>query len=120
LSAGPYAGSTGYFVNTLGNTSLGWEKTHSTDLAVDLAFFKNRLQFTFDWYTKTTKDLLYQIPSLGASGFTSIWGNLGEIENRGFDVEFTSANIVKPNFNWSTSFNVSYNKNRVVSLGVDD
>jgi len=120
LAAGVYAGMSGYSVGTLGNPNLGWEKTHSTDLAIDLGFLQNRIQFSFDWYTKTTKDLLYQVPTLGASGFTTSWDNLGEIYNKGFDIELNTKNIVTRDFTWNTSFNVSYNKNEVKSLGVDD
>jgi len=120
LASGVYDEMSGYTVNTLGNVDLGWEKTHSTDLAIDLGLFQNRVQFSFDWYTKTTKDLLYQIPTLGASGFSTTWGNLGEIYNEGFDIELNTKNIITRDFTWSTSFNLSYNKNEVKSLGVDD
>lgn len=119
LTAVTYAGAAGYKANSLGNPDLGWEKTHSTDVAIDFAFLNNRIQFSLDWYTKTTKDLLYQVPVAGASGFTSIWGNLGEISNKGLDIEITTHNLTGK-FKWDTSFNASYNKNEVISLGTDD
>ena len=119
LTAVAYAGAAGFNANSLGNADLGWEKTHSTDVAFDFGFLDNRLQVSLDWYTKRTKDLLYQVPVAGASGFTSIWGNLGEIKNRGLDVELTSHNITGK-FKWDTSFNISYNTNEVVSLGTDN
>lgn len=119
LAAANYGGMAGYRVNTLPNPHLGWEKTHSTDLAVDLGFFQNRVQLSLDWYTKTTTDLLYEVPVHGASGFTTIWSNLGTIGNKGFEVELNTRNLTG-DFQWSTSFNFSYNKNNVRSLGVDD
>jgi TonB-linked SusC/RagA family outer membrane protein len=119
LAAINYGGMAGYRVNTLGNADLGWEKTHSTDVAVDLGFVQNRIQLSVDWYTKTTTDLLYSVPSLGASGFTTVMDNLGTIGNRGYDIELTTRNLMG-DFKWSTSFNFSYNKNTVKSLGVDD
>lgn len=119
LIAVSYAGTAGYNANSLGNADLGWEKTHSTDVAIDLGFFRNRIQLSLDWYTKTTKDLLYQVPSLGASGFTTVWDNLGEIHNNGFEIELNTANLTGK-FKWNTSFNLSYNKNEVKSLGVDN
>jgi TonB-linked SusC/RagA family outer membrane protein len=119
LTAVTYGGSAGYNANSLGNTDLGWEKTHSTDVAIDFGFLKNRVQLSLDWYTKTTKDLLYQVPSMGASGFTTVWDNLGEIHNQGFEVELNTANLTGQ-FKWNTSLNISYNKNEVKSLGVDD
>ena len=119
LTAVNYGGSTGYNASSLGNPNLGWEKTESTDLAIDLGFLMNKIQFSFDWYTKNTKDLLYKVPSLGASGFTSVWDNLGNIKNEGFEIELNTKNISGV-FNWNTSFNASYNKNKVVSIGIDN
>lgn len=119
LTAVTYAGSAGYNANSLGNADLGWEKTHSVDIAADFGFINNRIQLSLDWYTKTTKDLLYQVPVAGASGFTSIWGNLGEIKNKGIDIELTTHNLTGE-FKWDTSFNASYNKSEVISLGTDD
>jgi len=119
LAAAIYAGEAGYSANSLGNPDLGWERTHSTDVAVDLGFVQNRIQLSVDWYTKTTEDLLYQVPTMGASGFTSVWDNLGTIYNKGLEVELNTSNFTGA-FTWSTSFNLSYNKNKVGALGVDD
>ena len=119
LTAVSYAGAAGYNANSLGNADLGWEKTHSVDIAADFGLLNNRIQLSLDWYTKTTKDLLYQVPVAGASGFTSIWGNLGEIQNKGIDIELTTHNLTGE-FKWDTSFNASYNKSEVISLGTDD
>lgn len=119
LTATTYAGAAAYYANSLGNADLGWEKTYSTDLAIDIAMLNNRIQLSFDWYTKTTKDLLYEIPVAGASGFTTTWGNLGEIKNNGVEIEITTHNLTGK-FKWDTSFNASYNHNEVVSLGTDD
>lgn len=119
LTSAVYGGAAGYYASTLGNSDLSWEKTHSTDLALDFGFLNNRLQFSVDWYTKTTKDLLYQVPVAGASGFTTTWDNLGDISNWGVDFELTSHNFTGA-FKWDTNFNLSYNKNEVKSLGIDD
>lgn len=119
LAAVTYAGLAGYNANSRGNPDLGWEKTHSTDLAVDWGFLKNRIQLSLDWYTKNTTDLLYQVPALGASGFTTVWDNLGEIHNEGFEIELNTKNLTGE-FKWETSFNLSHNKNEVVSIGVDN
>ena len=114
-----YGGGAGYYANTLGNADLGWEKTYSTDLAIDFGFFNNAIQLSVDYYTKNTKDLLYQVPVAGASGFTTTWDNLGEIKNSGVDIELTTHNMTGK-FKWDTSFNLSYNHNEVVSLGTDN
>jgi TonB-linked SusC/RagA family outer membrane protein len=114
-----YAGLPGYRVNTIANSDLGWEMTHSTDLALDIALLYNRIQFSVDWYTKETTDLLYQIPVHGASGFSTVWGNLGDVKNEGFELEISSRNLTGA-FKWNTSFNFSYNKNEVQKLGATD
>ncbi len=119
MASSMYAGQFGYTSNTLGNPDLGWEKAHSTDVAIDLSLFDNRIQLSADWYTKKTTDLLYQVPVQGASGFTTVWDNLGDIKNQGFEIELNTRNLTGE-FNWSTSFNFSYNKNEVLSLGVDN
>src|SRR5574344_129213 len=114
-----YGGIAGYYANTLGNSDLGWEKTHSTDLALDFGLLDNRIQLSVDWYTKKTTDLLYQVPVVGASGFTTTWENLGDIKNEGVDIELTTHNMTGK-FKWDTSFNIAYNKNEVLSLGTDN
>jgi TonB-linked SusC/RagA family outer membrane protein len=119
LTAVTYGGAAGYSANSLGNPDLGWEKTRSTDLAADLGFLNNRLQLSLDWYTKVTKDLLYEVPTMGASGFTTTWDNLGSIGNHGFEIELNSANTTGA-FKWNTSLNVAFNNNKVKSLGTDN
>lgn len=119
LSSSSYGGESGYITNSLGNADLGWEKTHSTDIAVDLGFFNNRIQLSLDWYTKNTTDLLYEVPVEGASGFSTIWDNLGDIHNEGFEIELNTRNLTGE-FGWDTSFNMSYNKNEVKKLGTDN
>lgn len=120
LSSVMYAGANGYSPSSLGNSNLGWEKANSTDLAFDLSMFNNRIQMSVDWYTKNTKDLLYEVPIPLASGYGTYWDNLGNIKNNGFEFELTTHNINKGLFKWSTTFNFSYNQNEVKSLGIDD
>ncbi len=119
LASSTYAGSASYYTNTLANTDLGWEKTYSTDVALDLSFLSNRIQMSVDYYTKQTKDLLYQVPVAGASGFTTTWENLGEIHNSGLEIEMTTHNMTG-RLKWTTNFNMSYNTNKVISLGTDN
>ena len=119
LTSSIYGGAPGYYTNSLGNADLGWEKTHSTDIAVDLGFLNNRIQLSLDWYTKNTTDLLYQVPVEGASGFSTIWDNLGNIHNEGFEIELNTHNLTGE-FTWDTSFNMSYNKNEVKKIGTDN
>jgi TonB-linked SusC/RagA family outer membrane protein len=116
LSAITYAGQAGYTISTSDNPNLGWEKATSTDLAIDLGLFKNRIQLSLDYYTKATTNLLYQVPVPGATGFTVQWDNLGDIDNKGFEIELDTKNLTGA-FKWSTNFNVGYNENTVKRLG---
>ena len=115
-----YANLVGYYVGSFGNVDLGWEKTHSTDVAADFAFLNNRIQLSLDWYTKTTSDLLYQVPVLAILGTTEITDNLGSVYNEGFEIELSTHNIDHENFQWDTKFNMSYNQNKVLQLGKEN
>ena len=120
LSQNNYADDLAYRIGAVGNLSLGWEKTHSTDVAFDFGFLNNRIQASIDWYTKTTTDLLYNIPVPATSGMTTTTGNLGSVWNTGVELELNTQNISKRDFSWSTSFNVSYNRNKVLQLGSEN
>lgn len=101
----------------LRTADLTWETTAQTNLGVDLSVLKNRLSFTFDYYYKHTTDMLMYVslPS-GAAAANTIIRNEGEMSNRGFEFAVSSENLVNDNFEWSTDFNISFNKNKLVDL----
>ena len=80
-----------------------------------MGLFNNRIFLSADYYVKTTKDLLYQVTVPALLGFTKAWGNIGSIRNKGFELEVTTQNLTG-RLKWSTSLNVSYNQNKVLSL----
>lgn len=100
----------------LGNDDLRWEKTAQTSLGLDVSFFRDRLNITFDVYHKYTSDLLLQKPVPASSGFSVYWANVGEVSNKGYELTINSTNIKTENFNWTTSFNISGNRNRIEKL----
>ncbi len=106
---------TGLSVTALGNTDLKWETATQSDLGIDLSFFKGRLGLTYDYFIKKTEDLLYNLPVLGTSGFTTRTSNIGSMENRGHELGINSVNIDK-RFKWSTNFNISFIRNKVLNL----
>ena len=120
LSASTYNDANAYYAGSFGNQDLGWEHTKSVDLAVDLGFLGNRIQFSIDWYNKLTDGLLYSVPVPSVFGTTKVTQNLGSIRNRGLEVELNTHNIQQRDFSWSTSFNVSYNRNSVLQLGAEN
>ena len=117
LTSGTYAGTLAYYAGAFGNTDLGWEKTNSTDVALDFGFLNNRIQLSVDWYTKTTTGLLYNVPVPSTFGTTSVYDNLGSVLNHGIELELNTQNISNRDFTWSTSFNMSYNRNKILQLG---
>ena len=97
------------------NPSLTWETTRQYNLGLELGFFKNRILFSTDAYLKKTKDLLYNVPIPGTTGFEFITQNIGSIENRGLEFSLQTRNL-EGAFSWNTNINVSLNRNKVTSL----
>jgi len=110
----------GYAPTGVENRNLGWERTTSWNIGADFGFLDNRILLSVEYYDKLTNDLLYQVSVPATLGVSKYWDNVGSIRNRGVELEFTSHNIDNRNFRWSTTFNLSYNRNRVESLGDDN
>jgi TonB-linked SusC/RagA family outer membrane protein len=102
--------------STLENKDLRWEKTNQIDIGLDLAFFNNRVNFTTDYYVKKTSDLLLEVTQPTSTGFSTALQNAGSLENRGIEFQISSKNIVQDNFRWSTDFNISFNKGKVIDI----
>ena len=106
----------GQSIDSMGNKDLKWEKTKGFNFGMDFTLFNSRLTGSVEAYQTTTCDLLYDrvIPSV--TGFTKVSSNIGEIRNRGLELTLTSRNIATPDFEWSTTFNISTNTNKIISL----
>ncbi|GAB3994003.1 TonB-dependent receptor [Spirosoma daeguense] len=101
---------------SLANDLLTWEQSVQTNLGLDLSLFQNRLSFVFDAYRTYKKNLLLNVILPAASGFGSSVQNIGEIENKGLELTINSQNVAKGPFQWSTDFNISWNRNKVLAL----
>ena len=110
-----YNGKPGPWEDAIANPDLTWEKNYSLNLGVDLSLF-GRISLTFDWYNRRTKDLLMSKQLNTISGFSSVLTNVGEMKNTGFEMELRSNNIQTKDFSWTTSLNLSHNKNKIVKL----
>jgi len=110
------ASVTGYNQGNISSPDLGWEKLVELDFGVDAQFFEGRLGVTFDYYDRTSEDLLLDQPVSSLTGFTSAQLNIGEVQNKGFEIEIFSKNISKDDFTWSTSAIMSHNENKIVSF----
>ena len=104
----------GYY-ESVGNSKLKWERTTQFDAGLELQLY-SRVNFTFDYYTRTTTDLLFQVPIPSTSGFSSVISNVGKVANRGIEVA-ADADIFK-NKDWRVNFGVNYtfNTNEVKEL----
>jgi hypothetical protein len=103
-------------LSELPSKNLNWEKTYQTDIGLEIGFLNNRFNLEIDYYTKLTKDLLLAKPLPGTAGGTRL-ENVGEIENKGFEIAFTSYNIQKNDFKWNSTLTLSSNKNKILNLG---
>jgi TonB-linked SusC/RagA family outer membrane protein len=101
---------------TLGNADLTWETTRQLNFGLDYAMMDDRIYGSFDYYISNTTDLLLEVNIPAVTGFTRALTNIGEVENRGVEIQLTSRNMVG-SFQWSTDFNFSANRNEVKSLG---
>ncbi|MGQ1891074.1 SusC/RagA family TonB-linked outer membrane protein [Thermophagus sp. OGC60D27] len=104
-----------YLVN-MGVPDLKWEKTAQTNVGLDLGFLNQRISANIDYYHKKTSDLLLDAEMALHTGFDKVQQNVGEVENKGLEIVINSENIRKKNFRWSSSFNISFNKNKVLAL----
>lgn len=107
----------GYFPNNMSNEKLKWETTEQWNVGLDLSFFENdRIRVTADWYLKNTYDLLLQATMPASSGYTSAMMNIGSMRNSGWEFSLETLNINHRNFQWNTTFNIAFNRNKVTAL----
>lgn len=100
----------------LGNPNLGWEQAEQTDIALEVGLLKDRVNLVAEYYVKNTKDLLLARPLVGSSGFTTVFENIGQLQNKGFELSINTVNIQKRDFKWSTSLNITFPQNKIVKL----
>lgn len=109
-------GTGGFQFNNLPKENLTWEKTTQTNVGIDAGFIKNRITLTLDGYIKQTNDLLVSVQPPPSSGFGSQTYNVGSIENKGVELGI-NALIFDNDLKWRANGNISFNRNKVTSLG---
>lgn len=130
LTALTISSASGYTVNNsplkgiaptiLGNDELKWETTVQTNIGIDLSFLQERIVFTADYYYKRTKNLLLNATLAPSTGFLSAYKNVGSVSNTGLELTLKTSNIRTKDFTWDSSFNISFNKNKVLGLNEDE
>lgn len=117
---GIYAGNLTTVATTPGNPDLVWEKVYTTNLGINLAAFKNRLNLTLDVYDKTIKDNIVEQKLSLTSGFRTQFINAATVQNRGVELSLNYNIIQSKSFLWSIGGNIAYNHNEVTDLGQVD
>lgn len=110
----------GYVVITPANDKLIWEKTRTINAGIDFDLFGNRLSGSIDAYFKNTTDLLGDVAMHPSSGWSTALANFGSMRNRGVEITLNSLNLKIRDFTWRTNFTLTYNKNKVTELYIDD
>jgi len=106
----------GYKPNKLGEDNLGWETTESLNLGLDFGLWNNRVSGDINYYISNTTDLLLNRSISAVHGLTSVTQNIGATKNTGMEFSIHSTNVNLNGFKWSTSLNLTFMKNEIVSL----
>jgi TonB-dependent starch-binding outer membrane protein SusC len=112
-----YNGQPIRYPDKVNNPDLKWETTQSTDIGVEADMFAGKIGVELAYYLKNTKDVLLNLTIPNYNGFGNFYGNVGEIRNQGVEFTLNTVNFETPNFKWTTTFNIAYNTNKVLSLG---
>lgn len=106
----------GAVASSLGNPDLRWESTAQYNVGLDLSVLKGALNVTAEYYNKVTNDLLLRAALPVSTGYTEAYKNIGKVSNSGIELTLNSTNIDHKNFKWNSSFNISFNRNKVLEL----
>lgn len=112
--------SQGIYTNTLPDSELKWEKTGQVNVGLDASMFNNRVNLSLDYYYSRTHDLLLDVPVPVLTGFQSTLTNVGKLENQGVEFILSTRNFDNGKFLWTTDFNISVNRNKVLKLGANN
>lgn len=115
-SGNTYNGTIGLQPVRLFNPEFGWETNKKFEVALETGFFQDRIFLTSAYYNNRSTNQLVGIPLPGTTGFQTLQGNLdATVQNTGVEFTLSSKNIVGNNFSWTTNFNISFNRNKLLS-----
>lgn len=109
------------FAGRVGNPDVGWEYSATTNIGLDLGFFKNRLMATVDYYNTKTTDILFPRTLPQSTGVTEVYQNIAASQNKGIEIALNSVNVESKDFSWNTTFTFTKNKEEITELvdGID-
>ncbi len=111
-----YDGSAGIVQSQPENPNLGWETVRSINTGIEYSAFKNRISGTIELYENTTLNMLLPTQLSRSSGFSSITQNVGQMRNRGIEIDITATVMRTHGFVWNVNANFTYNKNEIIKL----
>ncbi|WP_144214058.1 SusC/RagA family TonB-linked outer membrane protein [Flavobacterium anhuiense] len=115
VSASAYNGTAGLQPTRLFNKDFGWEINKKFEAALELGFLQDRIFTTASWYQNLSSNQLTGMPIAATTGFTILQGNLDAVvENKGLELTLRTVNIKSGSFNWTTSFNLTFAKNKLI------
>lgn len=101
----------------IANLLLQWEASEELTVGLDYGIFNNRISGSFDYYERTSDELLLNNPVSYITGFNNGIVNLGKVQNKGLELELRTKNIIGENFSWNSTFIASTNQNELLSFG---
>ncbi|MFA5226554.1 MAG: TonB-dependent receptor [Bacteroidales bacterium] len=112
-------GKAGVMIERLPNETLKWETNLQFNAGVDFALF-NKLTGSFEFFNRKSKDLLFTLPMAPSTGFSGIDRNIGDVQNRGVELQLSWRVMDRENFKWSMDFNATHYKNTITKLPQDE
>ena len=113
---GSYPGGSATIPSNIGNPDLKWETTATSNFGVEFNMFDRRLRGVADYFIRNTTDLLFAIPASSESGVGSVFGNLGEIQNKGFEFSLQGDIIRNDNWKWTAGGNIFFLDHKIIEL----
>jgi TonB-linked SusC/RagA family outer membrane protein len=114
--AASYDGIPGLLISQIGNKNLTWEETYTSGLGLDATAFDNRVRLTLDYYTKSTDNILFNVPISGLTGVTRLWQNVGKMRNKGIEIALGGDIIRTSDLTWSLDVNMGHNVNKLTDI----
>jgi TonB-linked SusC/RagA family outer membrane protein len=114
-----YVTGAGIVISTPANDKLTWEGTTVYNAGLDFAILGGRLGGSIDGYIKKTRDLIGPLRTAPLTGYASVTGNFGDLENKGIELSLNSINLKNKDFLWTSAFTLGYNKNKITKLAVN-
>lgn len=99
-----------------GNPEITWETTGNLNVGVEFSLFKGRLTGSFDWYNKTTSDMLQWVSAPESSGARGMFSNIGDVRNYGYEIDLHGRILEKKDLTWDVNFNIAHNRNKITKL----